>query len=101
MRRSLTNVMDVPSAVYLMASVASVAVKGTYGIGGITILSRTSRTPPSCEAGPERRISGVCARQAKLVNQRIPTTQIRIIPPPPCVGMLRQSRDRDTGRGRV
>ena len=83
MRRSLTYVVEAPSAVYFVASVASVAVKGTFGIGGMTILSRTSRTPPSCEAGPERRISGVWARQARLVNQRIPAVEVRMFPPRP------------------
>src|SRR5579862_8313343 len=80
MWRSLTKVMVDPSAAYLVASVSSVAVNGELGMGGMTMLSSTSRTPPSwvgC-AGWDGSDCWICAMQVRLVSKRIPATDVRI-----------------------
>src|ERR1700692_1881189 len=83
MCRSLTKVIVVPSAAFLTASVDSVAEKGACGMGGMTILSRTSRTPPSCDAECEFCSGSVstCAPQVMPMNQKMTATEVRISKP--------------------
>src|SRR5580698_1007247 len=75
MWRSLTRVKVPPSGEKRTHSVSSVAVKGALGIGGMTMLSSTSRTPPS-EAGPGTGGRGCCdscvwAKQTKLRQRKL------------------------------
>src|SRR5262249_5824734 len=87
MWRSFTSVIVAPSPAYRTHSVSRVAVKGAFGIGGMTILSSTSRTPPSREGVAIWDCSGgfdcvVCAAQKKGSNARIAKKEERIATAP-------------------